>query len=984
MVCGDEKPLISVVMPSFMGEGTIARSIQSVVAQSFSDWELIVVIDGSRDASESIANAQAYADPRIRVLTSDNQGGPAVARNRGLGEARGDWVLFLDDDDTISRNFLSRMAAEGLDEIDARVSGFVRLNERDEEIGRSAAPEIDDDPVVCCLEGPPAAIHCFLTRRSSIAAVGGFDPSLRIGEDWDLWLRLAQAGCRFESVPEYLAQYRSEGTSLTADGETMLRSFSRVLEKAVESRADDFNRQRAADHLLASLFWSAGNAIGRGEPAAQLVTMVPRRAEWRFDPLSLAFRFIDGLAVGSRRPWSAQVKYVDRYRERIDELFSALHTRFGDDFESFHILQRIEAELLRAGHYSRPIRLQLAVGVPLLPAQLLRGYHDTPYPDLLLLRIPGLRPTPLFTVMTPMFGPMSGSQLLGQLLRSTWRRLDMRINGSERAFGLAARVRRAWRVGLRLLRLGSSGSQPKQLPTPVARLVAETEARIREAGVVATLPRVPAPRPVPEHPATGASAAEWEAFFAHEDPWDYGNAYEQVKYDRTIELIADKGAQRPRHALEIACAEGRFTAQLAPLCDQITAIDISQTALNRAARRNAGVANITFAQRDVFRDGVDGRYDLITCSEVLYYMEDVAALRRLTQQIAEALQPGGRFVHAHAYQLVDSPDRTAFDWDDSFGAQTIFEAFRDTPGLAHCRTIETDCYRIDLFEKAPAQSPALVETRSLGAPLTPEVESSLVWNGAVQTRSDVAQERSYRVPVLMYHRIASDGPAALAPYRIDADQFERQLRYLRRRGFHSINLDEWDHGARLGGSLKGRPIILSFDDAYVDFAETAWPLLQRYGFGALMFVPTGHIGGSAAWDARAGAPAPIMDWNTLARLAGEGLEIGSHLVSHSVSSMLPAPRLLEEAIESRVMLEALTGRSITSVAPPFGVSDARIEGVMEVAGYRRLFRADGGSAPVVGLDLRLPRIGIYRDMDMAAFADVVGTADEPFECRDEP
>jgi peptidoglycan/xylan/chitin deacetylase (PgdA/CDA1 family)/protein-L-isoaspartate O-methyltransferase len=954
-----------------------------MAAQTFVDWELIVVIDGSSDDSIAIARAAAMQDSRIIVIVQTVQTGPAQARNVGLAHAQGEWIVFLDDDDTLSRTFLARMAADGLDDVDSRVSGFVRLNEKEEEIGRSAPPDVDENAVVSFLEGPPAAIHCFFTRLSVINAIGGFDPTLRIGEDWDLWLRLAQADCRFEAVPEFLAQYRSEGQSLTADGETMLRCFGRVLDKALLTRADDLTVQRAADQILASFFWSAGNAIGRGGSAVPLVENVPRRAEWRFDPLGLASRFIDGLAVGSRLPWAAQVHRFDSYRARLDDMFEALGQRLDLPFDPFQILQRIEAEMLRSGHYMHPIRLKHAIGIPLLGRRLFQGYSAEPHPDMLLLRLPRMRPSPFFTVMMPMLAPLTGRDLIRQAGRATWRRLEARIDRRDRAAMLLARVRRVLRMIRRAAGRARGEARPPRLPAAVTQLVRRIEATHRTSDAVAALPRVVPARAAPDHPATGASAAEWEAFFQHEDPWDYGNPYEQVKYDRTIEVIAAEDTPRVRHALEIACAEGRFTAMLAPLCDRVTAIDISQTALDRAAHRNAALTTVDYAQRDVFRDGVTGRYDLITCSEVLYYMEDTDALRRLAGQIAEALEPGGRFVHAHAYQLVDTPDRTAFDWDDNFGAQTIFEAFRDTAGLIHRRTIESECYRIDLFEKGRDVAVPQVEVRPLGAALTAEVESSLVWNGAVRTRADVADDRAFRVPVLMYHRIAADGPTALAPYRIDPVRFETQLRYLRRRGFHSVTLDEWEHGAQMGGSLKGRPIVLSFDDAYVDFAETAWPLLQRYGFGALMFVPTGHMGDAARWDARAGTPAPIMDWDTLARLAGEGLEIGSHLASHSVSTTLTAPRLLDEAIASRVALEAVTGRPVTSVAPPYGVSDARIEGVLEAAGYRRVFRAEGQAAPVTGMELRLPRIGIYADMDMAEFADAVDTADEPFDPRDD-
>ena len=110
------------------------------------------------------------------------------------------------------------------------------------------------------------------------------------------------------------------------------------------------------------------------------------------------------------------------------------------------------------------------------------------------------------------------------------------------------------------------------------------------------------------------------------------------------------------------------------------------------------------------------------------------------------------------------------------------------------------------------------------------------------------------VPILMYHRIAEDGPNQLAPYRVSPTALERQLAYLQRHGYHSIGLEDYydawfERGVR---ELPGRPVIFTFDDAYLDFYDNAWPLLRKYGFGATVFVPTSHVAGHAEWDRKFG------------------------------------------------------------------------------------------------------------------------------------
>jgi len=113
------------------------------------------------------------------------------------------------------------------------------------------------------------------------------------------------------------------------------------------------------------------------------------------------------------------------------------------------------------------------------------------------------------------------------------------------------------------------------------------------------------------------------------------------------------------------------------------------------------------------------------------------------------------------------------------------------------------------------------------------------------TRMEAANAWTTRgLPILMYHRIAEDGPAALAPYRVAPAQFERQLAYLRRHGYRTISLEEWQQAlAARDGRIDDRVVAITFDDAYRDFLSEAWPRLRHYGFNATLFVPTDHVGG---------------------------------------------------------------------------------------------------------------------------------------------
>src|SRR5262249_10549827 len=134
--------------------------------------------------------------------------------------------------------------------------------------------------------------------------------------------------------------------------------------------------------------------------------------------------------------------------------------------------------------------------------------------------------------------------------------------------------------------------------------------------------------PVRRSAARTAQAASersrFETVFAtHVDPWRYASAYEQTKYEQTLSLLP---AGRIGRALELACAEGHFTVQLASRVDDLVAADISRIALDRALERCGHLGNVHFARLDLTADELPGRFDLIVCSEVLY---DVGGQREL-------------------------------------------------------------------------------------------------------------------------------------------------------------------------------------------------------------------------------------------------------------------------------------------------------------------------------------------------------------------
>lgn len=203
-------PTVSIIMPCYNAIAHLPRSVDSVLAQSCADWELIAVDDGSADAT--LAWLQGQTDVRIQACTQRNQG-VSAARNIGLARARGRYVAFLDADDTWHPHFLERMRTA----LDARrdavlaYCGWQNLGLP----GGRGEPFIPPD-----YETPGKAealfahcrwpIHAVLARSDALRATQGFEPGLATAEDFALWLELAIPN-PIVLVPEVLAHYHFHG-----------------------------------------------------------------------------------------------------------------------------------------------------------------------------------------------------------------------------------------------------------------------------------------------------------------------------------------------------------------------------------------------------------------------------------------------------------------------------------------------------------------------------------------------------------------------------------------------------------------------------------------------------------------------------------------------------------------------------------------------------------------------------------------------------
>jgi len=208
---------ISVIMPCFNCAAYVQEAVASVLGQSHRELELIVVDDGSTDASRTLLDR--VEDPRVRRLSQSNRG-VCAARNRGLSEARGQYVAFLDADDTWEPKALEALlrALETSRDAVLAYCGWRNVGLPGRRGEPFVPPEYEGEGKLESLfTNCRWPIHAALTRREAVEGAGGFDERFRTSEDYLLWLKIGSRG-RIVRVAEVLAYYRHHtGPQATKD-----------------------------------------------------------------------------------------------------------------------------------------------------------------------------------------------------------------------------------------------------------------------------------------------------------------------------------------------------------------------------------------------------------------------------------------------------------------------------------------------------------------------------------------------------------------------------------------------------------------------------------------------------------------------------------------------------------------------------------------------------------------------------------------------
>lgn len=270
--------LVTVIIAAYNAEKTIDETLHSVRAQSYRKLEILVVDDGSSDATRKIVEKHVGEDPRVQLICQEN-GGVAAARNHGIAEARGEYIAPIDADDLWRPTKIEKQMKEMRDrgpKVGLVYTWFAGIDEKGRIVFKAHPSDEGHVLAKMCLENVPGNASSALMRRKAVLEAGGYDPSLRLRnaqgcEDWKLYFAIAE-NYEFAVIREFLTYYRVTAGSMSTDVLRMLRSHDLVLSDSRKTHPEYAEEFRESRTLI--LKWLIRRAVSNGNlPATAVLTL---------------------------------------------------------------------------------------------------------------------------------------------------------------------------------------------------------------------------------------------------------------------------------------------------------------------------------------------------------------------------------------------------------------------------------------------------------------------------------------------------------------------------------------------------------------------------------------------------------------------------------------------------------------------------------------------------------------------------------------
>ncbi|AFY99669.1 glycosyltransferase family 2 protein [Calothrix sp. PCC 6303] len=227
------QPKVSVVVPAYNAMKYLPETLDSILQQTFSDFEVLIINDGSSD--HIVEWFQEIQDSRVKLISQQNMG-LSSARNTGIRYSQGEYIAFLDSDDTWEKTKLEKQVnyLEKNPSVDLIHTWMELMDEVGISTGRILKSSAEGNIWEKLIQRNVIACLTVMVRRHCFEVVGGFDETLRSLEDWDMWIRIAK-NYKFAVIPEALAYYRQIPTSMSKNFQVMADSFNIVIEKTFDT-----------------------------------------------------------------------------------------------------------------------------------------------------------------------------------------------------------------------------------------------------------------------------------------------------------------------------------------------------------------------------------------------------------------------------------------------------------------------------------------------------------------------------------------------------------------------------------------------------------------------------------------------------------------------------------------------------------------------------------------------------------------------------
>jgi peptidoglycan/xylan/chitin deacetylase (PgdA/CDA1 family) len=225
------------------------------------------------------------------------------------------------------------------------------------------------------------------------------------------------------------------------------------------------------------------------------------------------------------------------------------------------------------------------------------------------------------------------------------------------------------------------------------------------------------------------------------------------------------------------------------------------------------------------------------------------------------------------------------------------------------------------------------------------------------------------IPILLYHSISNDPSRHVRPFTVTVEAFRQQLDLIADSGRTSVSVSTLVHGLSKRAHMPERPIVITFDDGFADFADIALDALIERGLSATLYVTTGFLSGRPHLAVVRPFDDRMLSWAQLREVASRGVEIGAHTHSHPQLDTLSRQDAWREITKCKSLLETELGAPVISFAYPHGYSSHGVRQLVRVAGYQSACGVTNALSSMTDDPFALARLTVQADTGLEQFAN---------------